>query len=436
MNSTGPYGDLPQLSRLLDAASMTAVLNTALSGDRGPRIAGCRISRIKYRLTGNCLVTYFLKLDGVDEPVIAYCMACRAGESLELFRKAIQDPAPTASPACLARSIAHLPDLESVVRVFPNDRKLKGLSIFSSEAGIAGLKASLASESGMEFDHGHDLEIVQYVAERACTVRMSAGRVYGKFYARGEAGKAWRTAVEIWRSEARESGRLVVPRPLALLRDSESVWTEGLTGTPLSELDPGGDAMKQALGKAARSLAALHGVSIGGLSPASSSGIIESLDAAAGLIALARPDKAGKLREVIDRLRAASDALESSGASTIHGDLHLKNMFLLSDGRAALIDLDNLRTGDPAIDIGSFTAYLLYRAIAGDIPRSAVDELARSFAEYYAAAAGTVPAAEALRWHVAAALLNERAYRCITRMKKDYYRLAGELIDLALEYAK
>lgn len=153
--------------------------------------------------------------------------------------------------------------------------------------------------------------------------------------------------------------------------------------------------------------------------------LAQKLDAAVELVSRARPDLEERLHRLADRL--SIDSVTTGIIATLHGDLHLKNIFVREDGEIALIDLDNLCTGDPLIDLGSFIAYLYFRAMSGGRPISEAERIAQAIVEGY----GDEPDRPALNRQIAAALISERSYRCLTRMKQDRFHLIGPLLDAA-----
>jgi len=100
----------------------------------------------------------------------------------------------------------------------------------------------------------------------------------------------------------------------------------------------------------------------------------------------------------------------------VHGDVHLKNG-LLQGRRIALIDLDQTGLGTAAMDLGSALAGLRYRALVDD--ETARGERARSALLDGYASARELPGRADLDWHIAAALLSERALRAVNRVRED-----------------
>ena len=84
-----------------------------------------------------------------------------------------------------------------------------------------------------------------------------------------------------------------------------------------------------------------------------------------------------RVASAADRVTQELSALEPSGRATIHGDLHDKQLFLLRDGGVAMIDLDTLGPGDPAIDFANLAVHIEMRALQGRLPPARAGELAR-----------------------------------------------------------
>jgi aminoglycoside phosphotransferase (APT) family kinase protein len=122
-------------------------------------------------------------------------------------------------------------------------------------------------------------------------------------------------------------------------------------------------------------------------------------------------------------------------SATLHGDLHLQN-FLVDESapagqRVALIDLDNLSTGSPWRDLGSFCAGLYYRGLVEGVPQVLIQHAIDTFCAAYAQVAPWPLEPQAIGWYTATALLNERAFRTISRMKQGRFDLLDDLIRLA-----
>jgi Ser/Thr protein kinase RdoA (MazF antagonist) len=124
----------------------------------------------------------------------------------------------------------------------------------------------------------------------------------------------------------------------------------------------------------------------------------------------------------------------------LHGDVHPKNGILLERG-VALIDLDQASLGPAAADLGSLLAALRYEQHIGLLTRADERALSDAFLAGYRQIA-KLPEAESLRWHMAAALFAERAFRAVSRIRlrglqslpellNDVQRLSGESLEVS-----
>ena len=103
----------------------------------------------------------------------------------------------------------------------------------------------------------------------------------------------------------------------------------------------------------------------------------------------------------------------------------------MSDRGVVLIDLDQVCVGPAAADLGGLLATLTAARCVGDLSAGAERRLREAVLGGYAEAA-TPPAANSLRWHLAAALLVERALRSVHRVRE-----AGlDHLDAVLEAAE
>jgi Ser/Thr protein kinase RdoA (MazF antagonist) len=82
----------------------------------------------------------------------------------------------------------------------------------------------------------------------------------------------------------------------------------------------------------------------------------------------------------------------------------------------ALIDLDQASVGLPAVDLGSLLAALRYERHIGKLTEAEECSLANAFLAGYQQF-GILPGPESLRWHMAAALFAERAFRAVSRIR-------------------
>jgi hypothetical protein len=174
---------LPQLEAAMNATFMQSVFRQKLIDDCGleqqQRVAGCRIIQIRYKAGRKCLISYSLKIidlrSGQSCEQILYAQIYTEGESLSRFSKASDQF--SASPTSGSRPL-HIPELEMVVRFFPDDRKLRSLPLIAdteylSEVvnGICGAELKIAELKS---------STIHYVAEHTCTIKVAAKLISAK----------------------------------------------------------------------------------------------------------------------------------------------------------------------------------------------------------------------------------------------------------------
>lgn len=333
--------------------------------------------------------------------------------------------------------------------VFPNDRKLVGLArLMNAECLMREVLPPIIAEAfgdGWRPDVLTE-EIVHYVAEHTCTARVTVqlrsaatGRartavLYGKTYYNEDGAETFARMRELAASDACRQGRLALAQPLAYEPESKTLWQMGLPGAPLSEQAPGGTPFIETLRRAAGALAALHQSPVSCRRKVGIADLLARFDEVERMVALARPESLPKLRSLIDRLKRQSRQIGARQAVTLHGDLHLKNFFVAGE-EIALIDLDNLCLGDPLLELGSFIASLHYRDLLPERPAQRGRAPADAFVRAYAESAPWAVTDSILNWYVAAALIAERAFRCVTRLKTGRPTMLDEIITLAYQAA-
>ena len=440
---------LPQLRKLTDLPVMRQHFEQALKHSPRRSIAGsiadCQIIRIRYRPGRNCTVSYRLSFAEAEsdqaETMLISLLACPPGESRERLINA------QAAATTMPDSILHLPAIEAVAWIFPQDRKLPGLALLTDRAL---LRQDLLPEIINSFEPGVSIadfsfELISYIAERACTQRIRvelaaphSGRTevrsfYVKTLPPAEGSHAWSNWQKLWRSEAVQRGRLLMPQPVAYQTAACALWHSELAGHSLIDELHQPDQFLRLMAEAGTVTSQLHQTRLTGLSAITPDETIAQLSAAASLLSQVRPECGDDAQSLVRLLISKLPPIELQTA-TLHGDLHLKNLLATTDG-VALLDLDNLCAGDPAREIGSLTAMLYHHFLTGRISRQMADESAEHFIAGWQQGSKCELSKAALRWHTAAALIYERALRCIVRLSDERVTLLDDLIALARQLA-
>jgi thiamine kinase-like enzyme len=409
---------LPQLHVARNAAMMQTVLESALHC----QIERCRILQCRYKPTKTCLVSYALTTPDSRQERIVYVRLYPENESFAQYQKA-------RAKASRSQHVLHVPALEMVVWVFPQDRKLTSLGDVTDETRLHTeiLPSVITASFGADWRIAAlQSDIVHYVAEHTCTVKAQLEIVnavtgkrrtpvlFGKTYYNEQGAATWQAMRQLQQSGIR------IARALSYQPQLKTLWQLGLTGVTLDEAP----SFENLLGKAAVAVAALHETPLEAHARDARSQAVAKLQAAAQLVALVEPER--NWEPLLARLQAQAETRAARPAVMLHGDLHWKNFFVEND-QIVLLDLDNFGAGDPLADLGSFLASLHYRHLLGEL--SNVNALINTFVNaYQASVSWAVPEAD-LRWHVATALVTERVARCITRLKASH--LIDDLLALA-----
>ena len=148
------------------------------------------------------------------------------------------------------------------------------------------------------------------------------------------------------------------------------------------------------------------------------------------LIHHVRPEMARPMELLASHLCRTCPDLQRRPLATLHGDLHLKNI-LIDEQQVHLIDLDDLKLGDPLHDLGSLIASMLYLSLLGKLDQARVQRSIVSLLKHYQDHVNWHLDANDLCWYVTASLLTERIARSIIRVKDGRIENIQALFELA-----
>lgn len=437
---------LPNLASLFDLEQMGRLLAQNFAGQSGPMsaVAGpihCEIERVKYRPRRNCVVGYRVRWPDGRTARPAWQRAVVAmypqDEARERGARAAADP--TGNPELVRVDT----DLGSLLWRFPRDRKLPSLPLLSDQ-GVVRQQwlAQLAAATWPDTPHivSARAQVVSYFPEHGCTVQArvrlgdASGRVrrvwvvFGKARYDDAGAQTERIMRALQASDAARDGAVGFARPLGFDAAHRVHWQEGVRAPTLDRVLISKEPPERTWTQVARAVAALHRTPLA--LPARLTGelIVAEIERAQQIVALACPDAAVALQAVVARLLATRRNRDFATVGTTHGDLHSKNI-LLSPRRVYLIDLDRVAAGVPNAELGSLLAEEAYRTCLADVSPdiAKLEQIARAYAHEVPWAVE----AEDVRWHIAAALIRERAYRCVTSLKPGRLGSLPRVIDAA-----
>jgi thiamine kinase-like enzyme len=439
---------LPQLTTALNPEAMISVFSKALSiTSLGFSLESCEIGRVKYKPQQNCLVYYTLYLKNVASQQIEKQIVCARFYAQDSYSRFEKTKGEAVIQTNLGQPIAHIPELKLILWVFPNDRKLHYLDQLTNAAFLKNtlLPQVISAHLGQHWTIASlNHQLVHYAPEHTCTVRIQLQletdtvtyvnkeqelTLYGKTYYNEEGLETYRLMQLLWNSKERKQGLLTIAKPLSYHPEYKMLWQRGLAGTPLLNQDLSSKAFRQVLIQIAHSIATLHQTPLDCQKKMSLSDWQEKLNHTKNLLDHLQPALAQELESLLSEILKQAKHLEQPPKATLHGDLHLQN-FLLYENKVSIIDLDNLCEGSPWQDIGSFIAGLYYRALLEAVPISTIESLSEIFCQAYALASPWKFDQDAVGWHTATALINERIYRSISRLKPGRLASINELIKI------
>ncbi|HKS09559.1 MAG TPA: hypothetical protein VJS13_08440, partial [Pyrinomonadaceae bacterium] len=222
---------LPQRDLLLDETVMAQYLSRLVTPD--VTVRSCERLRTKYRVGTSLRVLY--QVEGVEQ---SYRIAARA------FPKARRIDPQSAE--------IHATELNTSFWLFPNDRKIKNLSVLNDIPG------ELRNIQGQQWIKSR---IVGHAPEKSLTAQCvgenDAVLAYAKIYAGDEGRQIFNTYAHV--NAEIDNSRLRVPRALSYSENHRLLLLESLPGVPLSLVrSAGGSPAVGALRCAAPKLRASH----------------------------------------------------------------------------------------------------------------------------------------------------------------------------------
>lgn len=402
---------LPQRDILLDLDEVARRLSRQLGRNGAINIDRCERLRVKYSPGASLRVLHRIQVGACSYTVAA--RAFTGGRSESAFNRAAKKSVPCGDLLPVVRDDR----LDTVYWIFPNDRKITGLSVLANPPEPI---ANLCDERWVES------RIVAYAPEKCVTAQCFSDKsellAYAKIYAEEE--HCGRDVYNVLReSIARTKSKLRIPRVIAYSQPYRVLFLEPIAGRRIADLD---DAeWPDGFRRFGCALAALHSLPVPDDLPAFKRLDPDRLQKAAEVIAQARPDVAALARKLAQELCERRAALTDKPVC-LHGDAHPKNGIHQKDS-VALIDLDQAGTGMAAADVGSLLAALRYYRRSNLLSRADELELVSAFLRGYSETR-ELPQPDSLRWHTAAALMAERALRAVSRIRREGLEQLNELL--------
>ncbi|GAB4369977.1 MAG: hypothetical protein Kow0062_04300 [Acidobacteriota bacterium] len=294
------------------------------------------------------------------------------------------------------------------------DERLRALPALLDPARAAGLLAAAVPLSWGGPPEVLAIDVVKHNPGKRCALAYTVAgpdgqrlRLFAKVYRTDRGARIFAGMQRIY--EHVDRAELIVPRPLAYASRAKLLVTEFVDGVPLgTSIYAAGNT--DATRRAARAVATLHRCRAAVTRRWGPRHEIENTaDWITRLPRAADDPLVARARELLDRLAAIGGGLPEVPGRVVHRDFYLEQLFDL-DGRTVLYDLDDIREGDPAVDVGNLLAHLTLRGMQFPVSRPGCEGARPVFLEEYAAAIASedelhAGLADRVRFYEAASLL-------------------------------
>jgi len=156
---------------------------------------------------------------------------------------------------------------------------------------------------------------------------------------------------------------------------------------------------------------------------------IDEVRIAKRTIKAAFPELKNRMRLFLKNLRELTWN-DGTGKVLLHGSFRLNHIFLHGE-RLSLLDLDSLRMGHPAYDIGNFLASLHYLEAQEKIAGATRQTIQEQFVHGYANRTPYRISPRAVLWFLSSLLINKQAYKYVTHSHPDRREKVLRMLELA-----
>jgi aminoglycoside phosphotransferase (APT) family kinase protein len=343
----------------------------------------------------------------------------------------------------LGRAVTVVPEANMLLVAFPNDRQMRLVTDASLRQWLNLRATSLANQGGRgprwQLKEAAT-EVLRYAPGQRLTMRCRGVFVTGggverpfgyivKQFRKPKAARAlYQNLVALDRHLAR-SASVRIPHPISFDEESAMVVMEELPGIDMKHALPDLDLSEVMYG-AGSILAGLHQVPRRVEDTVSVRQELEEVRHSAKRIERFFPDAIPRLSTCLSRCLTAQWT-DDVPAVLLHGAYRPKHVWV-HDGRLALIDIDGIRMGHPAYDIGHFLSALFYLEMQGHFDSDTRRMAVRQFIEGYTAHAPWQLKPAGLLWFFAALLVHKQARKYVMHLHED----RAEKIDRVLRLAE
>ncbi len=273
------------------------------------------------------------------------------------------------------------PDLPLLAAVLDPDEMAPRLGELLASGGRNGRRARLASVELVAYRQGRRALIAYEVELPSDGDRL---RVLGKHFAdRAQARRVRETSLGL--DGTPTDGRFAIPQPLDWVPELSLVLYRPVTGRSFRDAIRARDA-DRFLRLAAESVAGLQASRLSLDRRFDLAAELRNLAIWVELVGAAHPDQESTALEVLEHLSKCGPDIAFELDVPIHKDFHYEHLVLGS--RLSVLDVDEMRFGDPSFDPAHFCTYLNLLAARAGRSRRLAEAAERVFLEEYARQTG------------------------------------------------
>jgi hypothetical protein len=369
---------LPGLATLIDPDAFAVALRLSCPG---ADITDVKLTKIRYSQAKSCRAEYEVVARGEK---LRLCAKAHRRDALDKLALA---PASRETRNPLGRNRVLFEELATVVTIFPHDDTLAAPRHFADPGTRRDRLRALLPERPDLWES--KVRTLHYVSDKRYVVQLwtdAGSKAVLKFYTPSDFDHVAQVAAR----QPASTGSLQLARQIGCSRRHNMLafeWLEGLSigeAVSASELESEGGAL---IGKA---LAELHGLDPRGLISRADRPTPTRLRSYAQSIGFLCPDLAARVDRLAGLIASRFDD-QPTVRCLIHGNFHA-NHVLLTDQAVAILDMDTLGIGEPAVDLGGVLGALELMKLKSRAPAKRLDQLQYTIVNRYKRAGGRASA--------------------------------------------
>jgi hypothetical protein len=430
-------------SLFMDSAKMKAIFEKELPNcwSNGWRLTDCQIRHPRYKTYLNpnsqhksyLAAAYHLrginKLTSKSEDRILYVKAFLGERSYSEYEKArvqIQHN---------EHVLLHIEKYGMIAWYFPND---PGIADLAKVMDIEAMRRYFADfllvpkEGGAFEVNDIALQIINYRPEIRCTFRYdletpsgSIIALYGKTFSDERGAEIHRRISTLLPSDKINSEHFFLPNPIGYDPSIQTLWMEGLNGSPLVEKINQQNSERLIM-RLAKYLANFHHTALDGLDIITENDQLSEIQKKSAKLQSAFPGLSLRIGSIVTDLTLEIGKLPDIPNQLIHGDFHVQQLLMLWDSHIALFDFDELALANPLVDVANFSADLHNL----NLGKKLTESLIHSFVKAYMASSRFEISTAHFDWHYRVQLIT-RAYRAYIQQKSGLEQIIEQFVTLA-----